>query len=225
LFLEAPILGILDLKLGRETFSILISQMKNSLAKLLPQSERVEEVMAISPFESSKSSLENDAELFIQEEDDLEETLFLPTHERPTQPPIELKPLPSGLCYAFLNGDTESPVIISDRLSGKETAKLLAILEKHRPIFGYTLQDFKGISPTLCTHHIPLEPATTPSREPQCRLNNAMREVVKKDVVKLLHPGIIYPMPHSEWVSPVQVVPKKGGMTVIENSKNELIPQ
>jgi hypothetical protein len=52
-----------------------------------------------------------------------------------------------------------------------------------------------------------------------------MREVVKKEVLKLLHAGIIYPMPHSEWVSPVQVVPKKGGMTVVKNEKNELIPQ
>ena len=51
-----------------------------------------------------------------------------------------------------------------------------------------------------------------------------MREVVKKEVLKLLDAGIIYPVPHSEWVSPVQVVPKKGGMMVVENSKNELIP-
>jgi hypothetical protein len=52
-----------------------------------------------------------------------------------------------------------------------------------------------------------------------------MREVVKKEVLKLLHAGIIYPVPNSEWVSPVQVVPKKGGMTVVRNDKNELIPQ
>jgi hypothetical protein len=50
-----------------------------------------------------------------------------------------LKPLSSSLRYTLLNGDTESPIIISDRLSGKEAAKLLAILEKHRPIFGYSL--------------------------------------------------------------------------------------
>jgi len=52
-----------------------------------------------------------------------------------------------------------------------------------------------------------------------------MCEVVKKEVLKLLHMGIIYPIPYSEWVSPVQVVPKKGGMTVVHNDKNELIPQ
>ena len=52
-----------------------------------------------------------------------------------------------------------------------------------------------------------------------------MREVVKKEVLKLLHAGIIYPMPRSEWVSPVQVVPKKGGVMVVRNEKNEVIPQ
>jgi hypothetical protein len=43
-----------------------------------------------------------------------------------------------------------------------------------------------------------------------------MREVLKKEVLKLLDARIIYPVPHSEWVSPVQVVRKKGGMTVVE---------
>jgi hypothetical protein len=53
-----------------------------------------------------------------------------------------------------LNGDKETPVIISDKFTDEETAKLITILEKHRPVFGYSLQDLKGISPTLCTHHI-----------------------------------------------------------------------
>src|SRR6185437_8792138 len=70
-----------------------------------------------------------------------------------------------------------------------------------------------------------MEPEHKPSREHQLRLNDAMREVVKKEVLKLLHAGIIYPKQDSEWVSPVQVVPKKGGMTVVQNERNELIPQ
>ena len=137
------------------------------------------------------------------------------TDQRPSRPPIKLKPLASGLRYAFLHGDTETPVIISSKLSDVEIAKLLAVLEKYRPVFSYSLLDLKGISPTLCTHCIPVDPSCTPSREPQRRLNNAMREVVNTEVLKLLHVGIIYPVPHSEWVSPVQVVPKKGGMTVV----------
>jgi hypothetical protein len=52
-----------------------------------------------------------------------------------------------------------------------------------------------------------------------------MREVVKKEVLKLLEARVIYPISDSEWASPVQVVPKRGGMTVIRNEKNELIPQ
>jgi hypothetical protein len=52
-----------------------------------------------------------------------------------------------------------------------------------------------------------------------------MREVVKKEVLKLLKARVIYPISDSEWVSPVQVLPKKSGMTVIYNEKNELISQ
>jgi hypothetical protein len=57
------------------------------------------------------------------------------------------------------------------------------------------------------------------------RLTHAMREVVKKEVIKLLDVRIIYPVPHSEWVSPLHCVPKKGGLTMVKNEKNELIPQ
>ncbi|MCI34935.1 reverse transcriptase, partial [Trifolium medium] len=51
-----------------------------------------------------------------------------------------------------------------------------------------------------------------------------MKDVVKKEVQKLLEAGMIYPISDSAWVSPIHVVPKKGGKTVIRNEKNELIP-
>jgi hypothetical protein len=47
---------------------------------------------------------------------------------------------------------------------------------------------------------------------------------VVKEVLKLLKVGVIYPVSDSEWASPIQVVPKKGAMTVIHSKKNELIP-
>jgi hypothetical protein len=116
-------------------------------------------------------------------------------------------------------------VIISDKLSDNETRRLVATLEKYRSVIGYSLEDLKGISLSLCTHRIPMEQEHQPIHEHQQWLNNAMREVVKKEVLKPLKAGVIYPVYDSEWVSPVQVVPKKGGMTVIHNEKNQLIPQ
>jgi hypothetical protein len=116
-------------------------------------------------------------------------------------------------------------VISSDKLSNNETRRLIATLEKYRSVIGYALKDLKGISPSLCTHRIPMEQDHKPVREHQRRLNNAMREVVKKEVLKLLKAGVIYPVSDSEWVSPVQVGLKKGGMTIIHNDKNELVPQ
>lgn len=60
--------------------------------------------------------------------------------------------------------------------------------------------------------------------EQQRRLNPIMKEVVKKEILKRLDAGIIYPISNSKWVSLEQCVSKKGGMTVLQNDDNELIP-
>ena len=69
-----------------------------------------------------------------------------------------------------------------------------------------------------------MEEDVKPSRQPQQLLNPIMKEVVKKEVLKLLDVGVIYPIADSKWVSPNQVVPKKSGVTVVANEHNELIP-
>ena len=94
----------------------------------------------------------------------------------------------------------------------------------HKNALGWTIADIKGISPLICTHMIYLEKNAKPFREMQRRLNPNRKEVVKNEVIKLLDNGIIYPISDSKWVSPTQVVPKKSGVTVITNEKNELIP-
>jgi hypothetical protein len=71
--------------------------------------------------------------------------------------PIELIHLPLGLQYVFLNGDRETPVIISDKLSNDETQRLVATLEKYQSAIVYSIKDLKGMSPSLCTHRIPME--------------------------------------------------------------------
>ncbi|KAM2690118.1 hypothetical protein EV1_043335 [Malus domestica] len=74
-------------------------------------------------------------------------------------------------------------------------------------------------------HRILLEEGSKTSREAQRRLNPPMMEVVKKEIIKLLDCGVVYPISDSRWVSPVQCVPKKSGVTVVANAENELVPQ
>ncbi|KAM2322729.1 hypothetical protein ACFXTH_019374 [Malus domestica] len=141
------------------------------------------------------------------------------------QPPtLELKPLPSHLKYVFLGEDQTLPIIISSSLTAQEEDKLIRVLKEHKPAIGWTLADIKGISPTKCMHRILLEEGAKPSREAQRRLNPPMLEVVKNEVIKLLDCGVIYPISDSRWVSPVQVVPKKSGVTVVKNEEQELVP-
>jgi hypothetical protein len=145
--------------------------------------------------------------------------------EKPQVPKVDLKHLPKGLKYKFLGPDKTYPVIVSDELSPRENEKLLNLLKKHKKVIGYSINDLKGLSPAFCTHRIPMEDQCKPIVDHQRRLTHAMREVVKKEVIKLLDGEIIYPVPHSEWVSPVHYVPKKGGLTIVKNEKNELIPR
>ncbi|CAA7051145.1 unnamed protein product [Microthlaspi erraticum] len=141
-------------------------------------------------------------------------------------PKVDLKPLPKGLRYAFLGltPHTTYRVIVNDALTPHELETLLVELRKYRRALGYSLDDIKGLSPNLCTHRIHLKNESKGSIEHQRRLNPSLKEVVKKEILKLLDAGIIYPISDSTWVSPVHCVPKKGGITVIKNEKNELIP-
>ena len=218
--------GKLHISFGKTfKFPITISHSLNNKTESYLFPDPMEEVKPASLDLFDEPDLEEEAPFFIEEEAETSEPEPLDEFAETPRPPIELKTLPPGLTYAFLNNNPEFLVIISDKLTQEQTLRLMTILEKHHSVFGYSLQDLRGISPMTCTHRIPTDPSVSPSREPQRRLNNAMREVFQKEDIKLLHGGIIYPVLHGEWVSPVQVMPKKGGVTVVTNEKNELILQ
>ncbi|GAU46855.1 hypothetical protein TSUD_385320 [Trifolium subterraneum] len=122
-----------------------------------------------------------------------------------------------------LSSDKEE-VAQEDKVKAVELKELPSHLKANKEAMGWAISDLKGISPTLCMHKIKMEDEYKPVVQPQRRLNPTMKEVVKKEVLKLLEAGMIYPISDSELVSPVHVVPKKVGMTVIRNDKNELIP-
>ena len=135
-----------------------------------------------------------------------------------------MKELPIHLKYDFLQPEKRKPVIISAALTEAEEQKLLEILRKYKEAIAWSIEDLNGISPSICMHKILLNDNAKTSIEHQRRINPVMKEVVRKEVLKWLNSGFIYAISVSSWVSPVHVVPKKGGFTVIINEKIELIP-
>ncbi|GJR05159.1 hypothetical protein Tco_0528143 [Tanacetum coccineum] len=137
---------------------------------------------------------------------------------------VELKDLPPHLEYAFLADNNKLPVIIAKDLSDDEKTALIKVLKSRKQAIAWKLSDIKGINPEFCSHKILMEDDYEPAVQHQRRVNPKIHDVIKKEVEKLLDAGLIYPISDSPWVSPVHCVPKKGGMTVVTNDDNELVP-
>ena len=146
-------------------------------------------------------------------------------HQETSTEGLVLKEFPSDMKYAYLELPKSKPMIISASLSDVEEQKLLKILKNYQESIAWSIDELKDISPSICMHKILLEENAKPSVEHQRRLNPVMKEVVRKEVLKWLNGDFIYAISDSPWVmSPVHVVPKKCGFTVIRNEKNDLIP-
>nr|GEW46728.1 reverse transcriptase domain-containing protein [Tanacetum cinerariifolium] len=116
-------------------------------------------------------------------------------------PELELKDLPSNLEYAYLEGVDKLPVIIAKDLKDNEKEALLKVVKSHKRAFAWKITDIKSIDPRFCTHKILIEDDYKPAVQSQRRVNTKIHDV-----------------------SPIHYAPKKGGITIVENENNELIP-
>ena len=91
-----------------------------------------------------------------------------------------MKELPRHLKYTFLKPEKEKLVIISTALTKLEEQKLLEIMRKYKEAISWSIEDLKGINPSICMHKILLEDKTKTSIEHQRRLNTIMKEVFIK---------------------------------------------
>nr|GEW08052.1 reverse transcriptase domain-containing protein [Tanacetum cinerariifolium] len=139
-------------------------------------------------------------------------------------PELELKKLPSSLEYAFLEDSNKLPVIIGKNLKVNEREALINVLKSYKRAIAWKISDIKGINPRFYTHKILLKDDYKPAVQSQRRVNPKIHDVLKKEVIKLLDARMIYLISDSPWVSSIHCVPKKGGMTVVANENNELIP-
>ncbi|GJY19474.1 reverse transcriptase domain-containing protein [Tanacetum coccineum] len=183
---------------------------------------KFDEFMAMTADENSDSESDTEEPPFEKITINTDYKIKTSLEEPPTD--LELKPLPDNLEYVFLEEPSFLPVIISSQLSQEKKNKLVSVLKKHKQAFAWKTTDIPGICPSFCKHKIQLLDDKKPVVQKQRRLNPNMQEVVKKEIVKLLDTGIIYPIADSPWVSPIHCVPKKGGITVVTNKNDELVP-
>jgi hypothetical protein len=142
---------------GHQEFSTSFAHVVNHAAEDELEEDLLQQVMVTTLEEElSPPCLDDVADYFSLVEEEVE-FHDLEQEVKPETSHVELKQLPPGLQYVFLNGDRATPVIISDKLSNDETRRLVITLEKYRSVISYSLKDLKGISSSLFTLHIPME--------------------------------------------------------------------
>ncbi|GKC62443.1 hypothetical protein Tco_1095041 [Tanacetum coccineum] len=224
--LITPFIDVID-EILEEDFDVLLdegSKILHSIKGTILEEKlfaEFDEFMAMTAEENYESDSDEDEPKFEKIIINTDHKIKTSLEEPPTD--LEPKPLPNNLEYVFLEEPSFLHVIISSYLSERNKDKLVSVLKRHKQAFSWKTTDILCICPSFCKHKIQLLDDKKLVVQKQRRLNPNMQEVVKKEIFKLLDTGIIYPITDSPWVSPIHYIPKKGGITVVTNEKDELI--
>ena len=86
---------------------------------------------------------------------------------------------------------------------------LVKTLKEYRDVFAWSYKDLKGVDPDICQHTIPMREDAKPSKQRPYTYNENFGNKIKEEIAKLLEAEFIYEIEHTEWVSPIVIVPKK----------------
>ena len=137
------------------------------------------------------------------------------------QQPMREKPEEPGLSYDGPEDakqvDIAEPrteprkVWIATDLTPDEEELLISTLREYKDIFAWSYKDLKGVDPAICQHTIPMREEAKPSKQRPYTYNDNFGSKIKEEIDKLLEAEFIYEIEHTEWVSPIVIVPKKNG--------------
>ena len=108
-------------------------------------------------------------------------------------------------------GESPKPVYIATDLLPEEEELLIKTLKEYKDVFAWTYKDLKGVDPTIFQHTIPMKEDAKPRKQRPYTYNKNFAKKIKEEIDKLLDAEFIYEIEHTEWVSPIVVVPKKNG--------------
>ena len=108
-------------------------------------------------------------------------------------------------------GQDPKTVWIATDLESEEETKLISTLKEYKDVFAWSYKDLKGVDPQVCQHTIPLKADAKPKKQRPYTYNETFAKKIKEEIDKLLEANFVYKIEHTEWVSPIVVVPKKNG--------------
>ena len=107
-------------------------------------------------------------------------------------------------------GEETRPIWIASELEPEEH-KLVETLREYRDVFAWSYRDLKGVDPQICQHTIPMQNDAKPYKQRPYTYNETFAKKIKEEIDKLKEAECIYEIEHTDWVSPIVVVPKKNG--------------
>ena len=108
-------------------------------------------------------------------------------------------------------GEEPKPAYIASDLSYEEETLLIKTLKQYKDVFRWSYKDLKGVDPEICWHTIPLKPDAKTNRQRPYTYNESFARKIKDEIDKLKEAKFIYEIEHTNWVSPIVVIPKKNG--------------
>nr|GEU95613.1 reverse transcriptase domain-containing protein [Tanacetum cinerariifolium] len=192
--------GELTFHVGKEAITFNLDKTLRYSANYNDMTENQIDVIDMACEEYSDFLLEEVDAFFALEDDELKICEAKTNKSSIDEPPkVEPKDLPPYLEYAFLEGDDKLPVIIAKDLSDEEKTALIKVLKSHKRAITWKFSNIKGINSEFCTYKILMEDDFEPAVQHQRRFNPKIHNVIKKEVLKLLDAGLIYPISDSPW--------------------------
>ncbi|KFK26623.1 hypothetical protein AALP_AA8G272900 [Arabis alpina] len=105
----------------------------------------------------------------------------------------------------------ERRVNIGIELINPIRSELMQFLAGNAETFAWTAQDMKGISPSITSHRLNVDPTFKPIRQKRRKLGSERAKAVNEEVTKLLDAGSITEVHYPEWLANPVVVKKKNG--------------
>lgn len=89
--------------------------------------------------------------------------------------------------------------------------EIIKLLRKYRDVFAWSPLDMTGVSPTIITHRLNIDPAVKPVRQKKRTFAADRNQGIHKEVDQLLKADTLFDVKYPTWLANPVMVRKEGG--------------